>query len=351
MQDHYGRFYEIPAMLSRLGHVVDLVCHNYKDDEKQGIQENVDLTISSWNLGRNPVSGFWQHYQRLGEKIGEFRPDLIVAASDCYQIIIGAVLARRFSIPMVADLYDNFLAYKASHVPGVRSLFARSLKQASAVTVISNSLMEHIRKIYFPRGKLYLVENAVTDHFLPARDRMKSREQFRFETGKRYIGTAGDLSSDKGINGLINTFLELVKVYPDLHLVLAGRKHGKLQIPDMDNIQYLGELDHDQIPELFSALDVGVVCVMDDEFGRYCFPQKYYEMVACGLPVVASDVGEMSRLLAHYQELLFRPDDVEDMKRAIRYQLQNKRSLPTEVPTWAMQTEKFDRIIQEVINK
>lgn len=347
----YGRFYEIPIGLSILGHAVDLVCHNYyKDDEKQGLKENANLNISSWNLGRNPVSGFWRHYRRLREKISESRPDLIVAASDCYQIIIGAAIARRFSIPMVADLYDNFLAYKASRVPGVRPLFARSIRQASAVTVISNSLIDHIRKIYLPKGKLYLVENAVTGQFLSGRDRMKSRQKFRFETGKRYIGTAGDLSSDKGIDGLINTFLELVKEYPDLQLVLAGRKHRKLQIPDMQNIHYFGQLDHDQIPDLFSALDVGVVCVRNDDFGRYCFPQKYYEMVACGLPVVASDVGEMSILLANYQELLFKPDNVEDMKRAIRYQLQNRRTLPTEVPTWAMQAEKFDRIIQDVIN-
>lgn len=167
----------------------------------------------------------------------------------------------------------------------------------------------------------------------------------------KYIGTAGDLNRKKGVDLLINAFMEIAEGNSKLNLVLAGPKEKRLNIPAKENIRYLGQLDHEKVPLLFSALDAGVICVKDDNFGRYCFPQKYYEMVACDLPLVASNVGEMSRLLAETTSLLFKPDNLKDMERAIEYQLQHKLTLSVEVPTWEKQAIKFDRIIKEVGNR
>jgi len=349
--DHYGRLYEIPDCLSRSGHTVDLICHNYRNGPEFTAIENPNLTLSSWNLGADPVTGFWRHYRRMDEIINKSRPDIVIAASDCYQIIIGSALARKHSIPWIADLYDNFAYYKASRIPGVLPLFGRALKNVNAITAVSGTLIGLVKKKYTPAGKLHLVENAVSENFNVKRDRQVSRRHFSFEDDRIYIGTAGELSREKGVDLLVRVFAEIAEENDKLTLVLAGKKERRLNIPDGKSVRYLGLLQYNEIPALFSALDIGIVCIKDNDFGRYCFPQKFYEMAACGLPLVAADVGEMSTLLESFPGFLYRPDSSTDLKRAILQQIVNRQRLTMDVPTWKLQAEKFDRVIRDVVNK
>jgi len=349
INDRYGRFYEIPACLAKHGHHVHLVCHSYRNSAESDISDHDNLVLSSHNLGWNPLYGFIRHYYRLLEMVRQNKPDMIIAGSDCYQVIVGSALARRFSTPFIADLYDNFAWYGASRIPGILSLFAHAVSHASAVTVVSGELMRLVESSYRPSGKLHLVENAVSKNFLAQHKRDFSRDYFGFAPDRIYIGTAGELSHEKGVDLLLQAFAAIAKDDNRVTLVLAGKKSRDLNIPDLDTIRYLGELNHDEIPLLFSALDIGVICIKDNAFGRYCFPQKFYEMVACNLPVVVSDVGEMSLLLQHFPAMRFKADDSEALQRAIRHQINNRQTLTMDTPDWEGQAHKFERIINDTV--
>ncbi len=348
INDCYGRFFEIPDYLAKSGHQADLICHSYRSSEDVSVADNKNYSIFSRNLGLNPLYGFWKHYHYLDKALKGSRPEIIIAGSDCYQIIIGAALGSKHDIPFIADLYDNFSYYRASRIPGILPLFYRALKQADAVTVVSNGLKRLLEGKGISAGRLHLLENAVAEKFLIRHDKQSSRNRFGFEDGRIYIGTAGELSREKGVEVLIKAFVEIVMENPALSLVLAGEKEKNLVIPEQDNILWLGSLRHDEIPVLFAALDLGVICIKDNEFGRYCFPQKFYEMAACGLPLIASAVGEMPLLLKDTPALLFRPDDSEDLKRAMQEQIANKNILTMDIPTWERQAGKIDGLIRNI---
>ncbi len=349
----YGRFYEIPAGLARPGHRVDVVCMSYYKSRGGTSSSASSLVISSDDATANPLANLVNHYRRLAIRIARERPDVIVAASDCYQIIIGATLARRFAIPLVIDVYDNFYAYRASRLPGIWPLFVRSLRYAQEISVVSSQLKQHLSEVYGLEDNVHIIENAVTSEFLSAGVKARDRAHFQFASDRIYLGTAGDLGRDGGRQTrlLIQTFVSLKKELQNINLVLAGPVPARNLIPAHDDIQYLGQLPYAQIPALFRAMDIGIINVSDDNFGRYCFPQKFYEMVACRLPVVASSVGELRTLLADYPDLLFRPDDLQDMKRAILYQASQRCALTVNVPTWQVQAEKFMLIIERAIRR
>ena len=92
----------------------------------------------------------------------------------------------------------------------------------------------------------------------------------------------------------------------------------------MGKIIYLAELPHERVGDLFNALDVGVVCNRDDAFGRHCFPQKLFEMIACELAVVAADVGAMRSLMQSSECRLFDGASVESLADAIAAQIDRK---------------------------
>lgn len=346
INQRYGRFYEIPEHLSKMGHEINLIAHNYKNFDQKTVKINNNFTITSWNLGAIPLFGFLNHYKRLVKIITISKPDVIISASDCFQIIIGSTLAKRYSIPFVADLYDNFESYGASRIPGVKKLFIKALLRSFAISAVSDKLMQFVKiKYQFP-GKLFQIENAVPEKFLIVHDKKQSRKKYKFEKDKIYIGTAGKISKNNGTDLLIEAFLDILKMNSNINLVLAGPRDNGLKIPENSNIKYLGELDCDDIPIFFSALDLGIICIKNDDFGIYCFPQKFYEMVACKLPLVASNVGSMAGLLNEKKDLLFESNNKQDMLRAIMYQLEYKLILNDIVPTWKTQADIFNNIIQ-----
>lgn len=352
VRDRYGRFYEIPKYLAAAGHEVNLVCLAYRQasGQESELVKSDHLKTYTCNLGWNPVAGFMQHYRRLSDLIKQTGPDLIVAASDCYQVILGAKLSRQFALPFIADLYDNFEAYGASRVPGILPQFYKSLAGANAITVVSSTLQRYLQSRLRNEVPIHVMENAVTDIFLAARDKQAARRVFNFLPDATYIGTAGDLGDQRGINRLVEAFLELVADNNKLHLVLAGRTPESLKRIRHPNLHLPGQLDHQDIPELLSALDVGVISLRDDLFGRYCFPQKYYEMVSCQLPLVAAAVGNMPALLEHSPELLFRPGDRQDLRRALDFQIRNRKKIKTHVPSWQEQALRIEKIAAGVVS-
>jgi glycosyltransferase involved in cell wall biosynthesis len=94
-------------------------------------------------------------------------------------------------------------------------------------------------------------------------------------------------------------------------------------------------LPHNKVAQLFGALDVGVIYLRDTAFGRYCFPQKAYEMAACGLAIVAGHVGAMANVLQDYPQCLYRPDDADDLAEHVRAQLRQPTPAALAIDDWA----------------
>ncbi|HEV2333469.1 MAG TPA: glycosyltransferase, partial [Gammaproteobacteria bacterium] len=123
--------------------------------------------------------------------------------------------------------------------------------------------------------------------------------------------------------------------HPDAELVLAGPIDKAFPPPSGPRVHYLGMLPHARTAELFSALDVGVIYLRDTAFGRYCFPQKAYEMLACELPIAAAGVGVMTHLLESVPDALYRADDAADLARAVSAQIERPLRPAIPIDDWA----------------
>ncbi len=125
---------------------------------------------------------------------------------------------------------------------------------------------------------------------------------------------------------------------------MAGPRRSASAIPRGERIHDFGALPLDQVAVLFNALDVAVVCNRDSSFGRYNFPQKAREIIACGTALVAAEVGAMKAILREHRQCLFAPEDPVSLAAAIRMQLAQPTSLDHKVPAWsdlAAQLETF----------
>ena len=113
----------------------------------------------------------------------------------------------------------------------------------------------------------------------------------------------------------------------------------------------LGILNQQQMPLLFSALDVGIVCNLDSTFGRYCFPQKLYEIIACGTPVVATSMGDVRVALKDTRHSLFEPEDHQSLAECVCEHLRGPHTAPA-IPaqTWRSHADNVDAFFRQIAN-
>ena len=212
------------------------------------------------------------------------------------------------------------------------------------------SLQRYIGAKYKPEGKVTVLENAVDlDIFKPV-DSTIARNKLGLPELGFYIGTAGALHRDRDVGTLYRAFEILSNEYPDVRLLLAGPLNESISLPDMDRVHYLGNLDYHMVPLFFNSLNVGVICNKATEFRKYCFPQKAYEMIACGIPVISANVGSMARLLSGTNSL-YDSEDPQSLVTVIKSKMHPSEISRIKCPSWRDQGKVFATMLKASLDQ
>ena len=335
--DRYARLYEIPFQLARLGHDVQGFCVDYRPQDSLTTSQLDDMSAATqtWEHRAEPGRLRWEsqgvraselgklsiHPFRMLRRLKDFQPDVLIGASDIPHVAFTAWLARRLDVPYAVDLYDNFEGFGQARIPGFKSALRRATRNAGAVFTTSEPLRQLVVNGYRAQGPVISMPSSVDLQVFQPGDMQAARAQLNLPLDAVLIGTAGGLYKDKGVATLYEAWSALSQQHPQLHLVLAGPYHANLPPPEGERVHYLGHLAHPQVPTLFQALDVGVISILDTPFGRYCFPQKAYEMLACGLRVIATDIGEMTDLFSTSPGVKFIAGNPQSLAAAASRQL------------------------------
>jgi len=335
--DRYARLYEMPFQLARLGHSVGGFCLSYQGHAEGNWKHDAQpgtLTWESRSLGHLRVPALLAYPHRMLRRLREFAPDLLIGASDIPHAALSAWLAKRLRIPYAVDLYDNFEGFGQARIPGMVPALRRAVRGAALVTTTSQPLKDLVIGDYGAHGEVIAMPSTVDKSVFRPMDRMSCRQSLGLPVDVKLIGTAGGLYRDKGVGTLYEAWDFIARQRNDVHLVLAGPVDPRFPSPIGERIHHLGMLPHARTAELFNALDVGAICIRDTPFGRYCFPQKAYEMLACRLPVAAACVGAMVQLLAEVPAGQYNADDAEGLARALLAQLDHPAIADVPIEDW-----------------
>jgi glycosyltransferase involved in cell wall biosynthesis len=353
--DRFGRFWELPWELARLGHQVKGLSLSYRRRDEHCLTDASSVTDSqvqwqSVNLLRGFKPGFKKYFECARRLVDNYQPDLIWAVSDAYHAILGARLSRKYGTKCIVDLYDNFETFKATKVPGVLSVFRRSVKQADGVTFFSQRMADHVVQRYpLHKPHAVILSGVRKDLFYP-QDRRDCRQRLGLPLDARIIGVAGALDPSRDIDTLFSSFETLAVKDPELNLAFAGARSAKQKFPSGPRVHDFNSLPHEDVATFLNSLDVAVVCYRRSAQGKYSFPQKAYEIIACRVPLVAAAVGSMNELLCDYPECLYEPQNTASLANAIRRQLHSKTIIETTVPSWADSAKRLSDFFLRIVS-
>jgi glycosyltransferase involved in cell wall biosynthesis len=277
IDDRFGRFREIPLNLSRSGHQVMGLCLSYAHRNKGWIKDE-RVWWKSINASKLKIFGviyFLFEALKFAKK-----SDVIWACSDSLYGVIGCLVAKITKKPVVFDIYDNFGEFYIARLPVMKQLYHWAIRHSDAITCLSEPFKELLRHKYGRFKRVYTIEFAVRGDLFKPLNKKKCREILQLPPDAQIIGTAGGLYIIRDTDLLIDAFIYLKDKYFDLHLALAGPLDNELQIPEDTRIHYLGVLPFEKVPCLMNSLDIAVVCYADDNYGKYCFPQKTREFLS-----------------------------------------------------------------------
>lgn len=285
----YGRFHYLPVGLAALGHDIKVVLI----DHRGRTPESRQFSGVSW-IGMDVRSqGLRAVWKALRLETASFQPDWVVGGSDSWAGCIAQGLAESCGAKLAIDAYDNFEAYMPWNLL-LHHVWRAAVARADLLTVAGPQLANLLNRHRDGKRPALTLPMAADPNFVPA-DRQLAREQLRLPRAAPLIGYFGGWAANRGTELLIRAFRRVRAVHSDAKLVLSGNPPKSAR--NETGVIVLGYLDDISLPTLTNAVDVSCVVTADTAFGRYSYPAKLCEALACGAPIVATATAPVRWML------------------------------------------------------
>lgn len=310
IKDRFGRLYHLPRQWVAHGAEVWVNAIDYRNNNcdaltMEGIHfQTTPATLA--NIMTLPYS-LYRHCRRV-------KPDIILASGDSHIGFMALLIAKKLNVPFVFDVYDYYPVFKGNRIPGMKTMFRYAVQKADLVLCASEPLLNRLACLNDNR---LLVENGVDTSLFTPMEMFQARKALQLEQESIFIGYFGSMNVARGPL-LIEACRMLRKDYPTLHLLLAGKVDG-INVNE-SWIRYLGDLSQGDIPTLINACNVVTIPYADTPFNRMCGACKIAEYLACGKPVVATNVSAHSMVFIDAPSSVCCPTS-ESMAESIHQQL------------------------------
>jgi glycosyltransferase involved in cell wall biosynthesis len=152
-----------------------------------------------------------------------------------------------------------------------------------------------------------------------------------WERRERAVAYVGGMTVPRGIREMVTAFSLLPEHYAaELHLAgsyTPGILHEELvKLPGWERVQELGFLDRDGVRQALGKVRAGLVLFHPEPNHINAYPNKMFEYMAAGIPVVASDFSLWREIVESAGSgLLVDPLDPRAIADAVRYLLDNPK--------------------------
>lgn len=331
----YGRFFHLPAELARRGHhITTLLCSHDGSDEVDAVldglrQRTVDLRC-----------GLRRFLDAVDTAAAVARPHWVIGVSDAWYGPLAHRLAKRTGARLAIDAYDNYEAYMPWNVP-LHVLWRRSVAHADLVTAAGPQLAERLARDRRATG-VEVLPMAADPGFVP-RDRAACRRELGLPPDAPLVGYAGSWSGHRGSEVMLDMFDALRRDVPDVRLVVSGR--APPHVAAHAGVIATGYLPDEQVPRLLPSLDVACIVTADTAFGRYSYPAKLCEALACRVPVVATATEAVAWMLGADAHHLVPVGDAATLAQRIRALLDAPRVPDVQPPRWPEVAARYDELL------
>lgn len=205
------------------------------------------------------------------------------------------LLGRWLKLPVTITLRGTEIRHARD--PALRKRLVKALTHAARVFSVSESLKRLAVDLGIAEDKIQVVGNGVdTEKFFPIA-KQQARDKLGLPLNAPVLISVGGLVERKGFHRVIDCLPGLLGAYPQLQYLIVGgasaegdmRAELEAQVARLgltEHVKFLGAMPPKELRLPLSAADVFVLATRNEGWANV-----FLEAMACGLPVVATDVG------------------------------------------------------------
>ncbi len=312
-----------------------------------------DESVTYLSLKRSPLSLpmdedlkydplFQRHANRVLWQLLEFRPDVIHITGLNDVSVIGAYLAWKLQLPMVGSWHTNLHEFAARRLTRMFRFLPK--KTLDAMTGFAERKIMDGAVLYYKMPKVLLSPNQELVDILGKGTGRTSRlmtrgvdtekfspEKRTMDDGVFRFGFVGRLRAEKNVRLLAELEKELIKRGKNnFKFLIVGEGNEREWLEkNLENAEFTGFLDGEQLSEGYANMDVFVFPSETDAFGNVA-----QEANASGVPAIVTNQGGPKFIVRHNEtgfiaenfddfvkfslELMDDPEKLSKMKKQAR---------------------------------
>lgn len=247
--------------------------------------------------GLSRLTNGWACGRSLHKALKAFMPDVIIGYW-VYPEGAGALQAgRKLNRPVIIGALGSDIHVRSGVIA---SMTGQTLRQADAVITVSEAMTRYtIDEYQTPPQNVHTIVNGFNTSVFYPRERGPLRARQGWGDGHKLMIYVGRLVDAKGLRELVDAFAQLTRHDPLVRLALIGEgvMHDELKAMVQqhelnDLVTLTGGLLPEQVAEWMSNAELVVLPSWSEGY-----PNVLVEALACGCPVVATDVGGIPEII------------------------------------------------------
>ncbi|MFC2040940.1 glycosyltransferase [Chloroflexota bacterium] len=227
----------------------------------------------------------------------DMRSNIVVMISAMQNYVIGMLKERLLCYTVSNDLEETFTVSAEARRRAANEE-EEDLKRADIVFTFARSMYEKKRK--FNPNTYFSPSAADVDFFMKSLDPTVQIPSDLLQTKKPRIGLIGHIGE---LHTDIDLFNYLAERHPEWSIIVVGalqisrrfrRSPAFMKWQKLPNIHYLGfKRYYEVLPQYLKGLDVCLLPYKINNYTASVFPNKLFQYLAGGKPVVSTDIPEI----------------------------------------------------------
>jgi teichuronic acid biosynthesis glycosyltransferase TuaC len=265
----------------------------------------------------NGLVGSWA----LGPRVRAFKPDLMLGYWVYPDGNSALRVARSLGVPCVIGALGSDIHLRS----GLNVMLTRrTLVGADAVITVSEAMRRAVIADFGAAPqRVHTVVNGFNTSVFGIADQGEARARLGLEATDQVVAYVGRFIEAKGLRELVEVSRELAATNPHFRLVLIGDGVMKAQLLELvgrsslaGKVHLPGGLPPEEVARWMCAADVLTLPSWSEGY-----PNVVVEAVACGRPVVATDVGGTNEIVNEGNGILVPPRDPARLREALEQAL------------------------------
>jgi glycosyltransferase involved in cell wall biosynthesis len=299
--------------------------------------------------------------------VEKLNPSLI-HSHDMLGLRLGAAISRTLAakgqiVPWIHDLHEFVVGlttvpenYRLSSIEYER----RYLRQADHLVTVSGRLAQEVQSIYNLRKAPTVVYNTPEAHQENDGPKSDVRSSLGLSPDVPLVVYIGVAKKERGCETIVSAVASL----PGVHLCFVSDSGYVSSLRKLADTLGMGDRFHSlpyvpgaEVASFIRTADVGTHGLIHYPNGEVAMPNKMFEYLHAGLPMVVSDVAEMKRFVdTHGIGAVFEAENSGSCANAISLVLREKAKYIANITpalkeefSWQRQAEKLKAIYDELL--